>query len=339
MMVSLTYVFAVLTLASGTLSAVRAQSSPDYAPFDPRRIGLPALTDAGIDHLIEEHRKLIEEGRKAIAELEPRRGELSNAEELIDRYRATISEEMGQITRLAGERMQRATELAEAGRAADALELATRLSTVVEASRLNAFLGNKEEALKQWQAVVKKITTFSQTFSKTCYDQSFDPAFALGLERQNEMLGTGIDLTPCAKRRHTFRIGTEGVYGEDWTNCSTSGEGKWEVKGDGSLSSGKGEGAVEVSGDGKSLEGSYTLTNLFKQMPVKRVQQGRMNVVVQENRAGDGTLIERNMTANIETASVTHYNSGGQVLSDARSLGWLPWPVKISDKPCRSEGK
>src|SRR5438309_4521576 len=116
------YVLAALAFAS----VARAQT--DDLPFDPARIGLPALTKQGADLLIAEHRKLIEEAQRNIAELKG--STLSNAVEVISRYEQSIQDELGQIARLAGQRATELKEIAKAGQVKDLPALRQLLTTV-----------------------------------------------------------------------------------------------------------------------------------------------------------------------------------------------------------------
>jgi hypothetical protein len=93
-----------------------AQTFLNYEVFDPGRIGLPALTEDGRDELIEQHKQLIEEARRAIEDIN--RSDLSNGPEIIARYEEDILEEHRQIARLAGGRAQDAMKMAVAGRSA-----------------------------------------------------------------------------------------------------------------------------------------------------------------------------------------------------------------------------
>jgi hypothetical protein len=230
--------------------------------------------------------------------------------------------------------------LANQGRISDVPTIREPLAALLTIARQDNLMGHEELAKEAQEKMLKTLTDFSLKFSKTCYDQPLDPDFVRDLQNQNDTFKTGIDVTPCAKRRHTFGFEGEGVYGEEWTNCSTSGNGKWVIKAFGSIASGSGEGTVEVSADRKSLEGSYTLTTFFKQMPWKSVQQGRMKVTVDEKRAKDGTLIERSITVNVERPPKINYNlapdqfSLDTVVRDTGEIGWCEYPVKTSDKPC-----
>jgi hypothetical protein len=206
------------------------------------RIGLPALTEAGSDDLINQHRKLIEEGRLNIEEI--KHADLSDAAARIARYEQLILEEYRQIARLAALRVQDATTIASAGQVKDVPRLQGLLTTVLEASRFNALSGNEAEAEKQYQGAVGAFRTFSAAFSTACYGQSFDARLAQGLQRQNELPGTGIDVTPCAYREFTAESkGGDIVW--HFTHCGL-GIGLWKIVTEGPLQ-GKGSGTLEAN--------------------------------------------------------------------------------------------
>ncbi|MEO7987498.1 MAG: hypothetical protein ABI766_13280, partial [Gemmatimonadales bacterium] len=70
--------------------------------------------------------------------------------------------------------------------------------------RQAALFGEDELAEESRKKLVDALVTFSRAFvNEACYSQNFDVRIAMGLARQNEMLGTGIDVTPCANRKFT----------------------------------------------------------------------------------------------------------------------------------------
>ncbi len=346
---------AALTLASGSLSGVRAQPSPDYQPFDPTRIGSPALTESekGIDALgtkVKEIADQIAKAKQRIADLQAEAAERAKAGAEFEKYKEQLRQKMETVDQLADERSQKAIEKAEAGKIDDLSAIRDDLTVVIEASRLNALLGNEEKALKQQQAAVNALEKFSSKFSETCSDQSFDPGIALGLERQNQMHGTGIDLTPCAKRRHTIEyLSFDNITEWKWKNCSMGGEGEWVMTVKNTPL--KMNGTLRATVDSTSAEGTYTFQMVIESgsPPIKTTadEQGDMKVIVHEERAKNGTLIKRDMTLKLR-ATHTHLKYSGTDASGHPFSGELtPAPyvgttegtsytVKISGKPCKS---
>ena len=155
-----TYVFAALTFASGLLSGIRAQSPPDYGPFDAARIGLPALTEelgridgklGGYGEEIDRLKDEIEKRRKKIADLQTEAEDQAQEEAEFEKYKQTIRQQVEEIDRLADKHSLAATEKAKAGRVEDISALRADLTIILEASRFNALLGNEEKAIEQYK--------------------------------------------------------------------------------------------------------------------------------------------------------------------------------------------
>jgi len=78
-------------------------------------------------------------------------------------------------------------------------------------ARQDAFVGREEVALLAQQRAVETLTTFSRQFANTCEQQSFPVEIALELERQNELLKTGISVIHCANRKYTAEFSDPGL--------------------------------------------------------------------------------------------------------------------------------
>ena len=311
---------ASLLLLAGTPAAGQAQ--PDYLPFDPARIGLPALTETGRDYLIEQHRQLIEEARRNIREITD--GDFSDAEARIARYEQLILEEFRQIARLSAARVQEASAIAAAGDVKDLSRLKELVTTVLEASRFNALAGNEEEALAQYRSAVEVLRAFSASFATTCYDQEFDQVIAVGLERQNEMLGTGIDVLACARRLFVAE-GREAHVTWEFKHCGF-GVGEWKFTASGPNYQARGLGTIEGSLTGdvamevstEGLVAQYTGELRLTTKPLPKAEE-----VAQP----DQLVVDINYVAGVHDDSV--------VTSNMSSQQRLMLPVKKSDKPCR----
>jgi hypothetical protein len=315
---------AVLTLIAASLAIVSAPSNAtDYAPFDPARIGLPALTDLGIDYLIEQHKRLIEDARREIAALQA--SDLSNAAEVIARYEETIREEFRQIARLAGQRTSSARSLATAGSAADLPALRGLLTTVLQASRFNQLMGNEADAQAQWQAVVQIATTYASSFRQNCFGQVFKQELALGLDRQQDMLGTGIDVTPCAKRRFSIELA-----GFKFENCSIWTDGEWELERHDRYA-GKGKATLTLNESRTATEGDWALE--FSGGGVTGSDGGQMRVAVTETRSPTGE-VSRNYKLHLTFDSM-NTRAGGHA-ADVTNEPAKYFPVKMSETPCRN---
>jgi len=237
--------------------------------------------------------------------------------------------------------------LADQGRVSDVAAIVRPLARVLSIARQDSLMGHEELAKEAQAQMVKILTDFSQKFSETCYDQSFDPEFALGLQRQNELLRTGIDVTPCAKRFHTFEYDPNWK----WKNCSFGGEGEWVIE----LTdpySGSGSANAVLSADNKTAEGTYRWKYSIKaDVDNAYWEEGDFKLITHEEKSKDGTLIKREMTAHQKTTKWY-----GKVRNEHAPGGWyecgtgiqslvpcgyqgnsVSFPVKISDKPCRRE--
>lgn len=314
----------VLAFAFAAIAVLPATSrAADYAPFEPARIGLPALTDQGIDYLIEQHKRLIEDARREIADI--RSSNLSNAAEVIARYEETILEEFRQIARLAGQRTTTAKSVAARGAAADLPALRGLLTTVVQASRFNQLMGNEADALTQWQAAVELAKTYASSFRENCHGQVFAQELALGLDRQQSMLGTGIDVTPCAKRRFSVELG--GFKAE---NCSIWTDGEWELTRQDRYP-GTGSALLALNESRTATEGDWHLE--FAGGGITGSEAGHMRVTVTETRSPTGELARE---YKVYMSFDFLQTRAGQKTAIASNEPAKSFPVKRSETPCRN---
>lgn len=141
--------------------------------------------------------------------------------------------------------------LASTGQASDIPRIARSLGGLLGVARQDALLGREEVAMEAQARMIHVLRTFSERFAETCHQQTYKAEVALAIERQNELLGTGIDVTHCAERRLTATIDHQRVR-YAWEICSIDGGGDWNVKLSGFLS---GEGkvtGVAVGRDGRA---------------------------------------------------------------------------------------
>jgi hypothetical protein len=211
------------------------------------------------------------------------------------------------------------------GQVSDMESIRKALTDIGGTARQAALLGEEQLAMESWHKMTDAVVSFSRTFVESCYDQSFDPRIALSMERQNEMLGTGIDLTPCAKRKFT----AEGK-GADilWVfeHCG-QGPGEWKITTSGPLQ-GKGLGTVEPS-----LSGTWYVDESTSEKDVKVVYSGRLSITTKpvsgdsEFKAPDQLMLD-----------ATHYvaSASGEVSERDIHMSGLSFTTKKSDKPCRS---
>jgi hypothetical protein len=89
-----------------------------------------------------------------------------------------------------------------------------------------AKIGEQELAELARKQMIEAVVKFSSSFvERTCWDQAFDDELPFNLSRQNDLLGTGIDVRPCAQRR--FRAAVSPLTFE---SCTIRGVGDWRVR-------------------------------------------------------------------------------------------------------------
>ena len=100
---------------------------------------------------------------------------------------------------------------ASSGRVSDIPAITKNLSGMLSVARQDALMGHEELAQEAQANMVKILTTFSQKFAETCEQQTFPVEVALGLERQNELMGTNISVMDCANRKYTAQFSDLGL--------------------------------------------------------------------------------------------------------------------------------
>ena len=205
------------------------------------------------------------------------------------------------------------------------------LTDIGTTGRQAALLGEDGLAEESRKQMVETLTGFSGPFvNETCWDQVFDDELPFSINRQNEMMGTGIDVRPCAQRR--FKAVVPPLVFE---SCTVRGVGEWRVLWPmPGATGGRGSGELEKERDG--AKGDY------------RVEVGRMNV---EYRAsGDLKLTRRdNGPGNKATYTLSgemdiKLIKGDEMVKQMAKLmgqkigGKQNFSVEaaVSDKPCRS---
>ena len=143
------------------------------------------------------------------------------------------------------EHSKEAWVVASTGQAADIPRIATSMGALLSVARQDALMGREEVAQEAQVQMVRVLTTFSQRFADTCEQQTFPVEVALGLERQNQLMGTGISLMHCARRKYSADIMSQGVQ-YHFETCTAQGEGTWELTISG-LVRGSGKGGVDPS--------------------------------------------------------------------------------------------
>jgi hypothetical protein len=229
---------------------IEAQNSPvsidELAPFDEDVIRYPALTADDREYFLQKWKDMLQQARTERAAAVEAQSRGLDTQAAIDRYDQDIKDVIRQIVRLSSQRVNDALQTAKAGKASDIEKLRKDIAVVVEAARVGQLLGDPA-AEEQQRKLVEVVRTFSQKFTETCEQQSFDPLIAIGLNRQNQLLGTGVDVDHCAFRVFEASIKT-GQQATRWRHCGI-GMGIWLMQGEG-LDEGKGEAALDDKGNG-----------------------------------------------------------------------------------------
>ena len=144
--------------------------------------------------------------------------------------------------------------LAATAQVADLQKIRTTLTTTGAVGRQAALQGEDALAEKARQQMVETLVGFSGAFlDRTCWDQVFDDELPFSLHRQNEMLGTGIDVRACAQRR--FRAVVTPLT---FRSCTIRGVGEWRIKWDtpGYRATGE-ESTAELEAERNGAKGDY----------------------------------------------------------------------------------
>lgn len=250
--------------------------------------------------------------------LEVQRGRIS-AEE----GEATIGSFQQTLRNFVHDHSNDALVAASAGQASDIPAIATLLGALLGVARQDALMGRDEVAVEAQGKMMNVLRTFSERFAATCDQQIFPAEVALGLARQNELLGTGIDVTHCARRRLSATI-THRLVRYRWENCSIDGGGKWTITLAGFLSGEGSDNEVYVEGDGHG-EGLFRVTTRVE----GPTRHGRYDGVTDDWSLGLELRITGRSEAPASAATVP--NDAGP---NARPNGRLPAPVpRIRDLP------
>jgi hypothetical protein len=147
-----------------------------------------------------------------------------------------------------------AIALASRAQVSELPKIRTLLTAIGSAGRQAALLGEDKLADEARKKMLDVLTTFSRTFvDQSCWDQSFDDDLPFAFQQQNDILGTDIDVRPCAQRR--FKAQAE-IY--TFESCSIRGIGAWRVLWNMAApgtTGGRGEGEMKL--DGNRAKGDY----------------------------------------------------------------------------------
>ncbi len=83
--------------------------------------------------------------------------------------------------------------IASAGQVSDVPKLQKTIAILLGIARQDALMGREELARYGTDQMTEILLTFTTAFVRNCRKQKYKPEFAMGLQRQLELLGTGVD--------------------------------------------------------------------------------------------------------------------------------------------------
>lgn len=223
--------------------------------------------------------------------------------------------------------------LAARGQVSDMNTIRGILTDIGVAGREAALLGEDDVAEQSVQKLVKALVAFSSTFvGHSCWEQSFDEDLPYSIQRQNEILGTGIDVLPCAKRRFTAVVSTL-----TFESCTWRGVGDWRVRWNlAAPMIASGEGSGELKRDEDRARGHYAVD--WGSGGVEYRAKGKMELERQSKGAGQKASYTLSGDVDIRLTKGKELIRMFEELSGRKVGGKGPFEVavQVSDKPCRS---
>jgi hypothetical protein len=227
--------------------------------------------------------------------------------------------------------------LAAKGQVSDIDAIRSTLTDIGAVGRQAALLGDDALAEQSYKKLVNALVSFSSTFVEhSCWDQSFDDELPYSIQRQNELLGTGIDVLPCAKRRFTAGVGTL-----TFESCTVRGVGDWRVRWMRSNlavpGSTGGQGSGELKPDKDRAKGDYKVD--WGANGVEYRASGKMELARRDSGPG------RKATYTLSGDTDIRLTQGKELISMFEKLmkqetkpGKSSFNVEpsVSDKPCKS---
>jgi hypothetical protein len=228
-----------------------------------------------------------------------------------------------------------AIALASRAQVSELPKMRTLLTEIGSTGRQAALLGEDKLADEAQKKMVDALTTFSNTFvDHSCWDQSFDDDLPFAIQRQNDILGTNIDVKPCAQRR--FKAQVE-IY--TFESCTIRGVGPWRVLWNMAApgtTGGRGEGEMKL--DDNRARGDYKVD--WGQNGVEYRASGKMELEREDH--GSGQKASYQLSGDMEIKLV---KGKEKIAMLEKLMGRETKPTKgkfqrveteVSDKPCKS---
>jgi hypothetical protein len=205
------------------------------------------------------------------------------------------------------------------------------LTDIGMTGRQAALLGEDKLAEEARVQMVNTLVRFSGAFvDETCWDQVFDDELPFSINRQNEMMGTGIDVRPCAQRR--FKAVVSPLTFE---SCTVRGVGEWRVLWPMPMvSGGQGSGELEEKRDG--AEGDYRVE--VERHGVEYRASGDLKLTRHDNGPGNKATYTLSGKIDIKLTKGEDIVKKMAQLTGQKVGGKRDFSVEadVSDKPCKS---
>jgi hypothetical protein len=224
---------------------------------------------------------------------------------------------------------------ASRGQVSDIGAIRKTLTDIGTTGRQAALLGEDELAEQSRKKLNDALVSFSRTFvDQSCWEQVFDDELPYNLQRQNEMLGTGIDVLPCAQRRFSAQASVL-----TFESCTVRGVGDWRVTSNmtapGSATGGLGSG--EMKADRDRAKGDYEVD--WGANGVEYRASGDMELTRRDN--GEGMKPTYTLSGDM----FIRLTKGKDLIRQFEKLmnretkptkGPFSTEAQVSEKPCRS---
>jgi hypothetical protein len=224
--------------------------------------------------------------------------------------------------------------LAAKGQVSDMNAIRSTLTDIGATGRQAALLGEDELAEQSRKKLADVLVSFSKTFvEQSCWDQSFDDDLPYSVQRQNELLGTGIDVIPCAKRHFTARASIL-----TFESCTVRGVGDWRVLWNMTApGTTGGKGAGELEADRDRAKGDYAVD--WGANGVEYRASGKMELARHDNGAGVKATYTLSGDMDVRLSKgKERIRMLEQLMQQETKPSKSSFNVeaRVSDKPCRS---
>jgi hypothetical protein len=223
--------------------------------------------------------------------------------------------------------------LADRAQVTDLEVIRKALTDLGNTGRQNALLGEEALADQARKQMVEALVHFSGSFvDRTCWDQVFDDQLPFNFDRQNQIMGTGIDVRPCAQRR--FRAVVPPLVFE---SCTIRGVGDWRVRWEMTApgtTGGTGSGKLEDSRDG--ARGDYEVK--WGANGAEYRASGDLKLVRHDNGPGNKATytLSGKMDVKLTKGDEMVKMMAKLMKQQPGGKGTFSVEPEVSEKPCRS---